>query len=708
MTSRNLFFKVFFQEFKKRIWSAAILFVIMFFAFPVSNMMVTQAEISYGKGSQMTMDTAGFLQEHYLESAFSFQNSFFIILLVLSAVFLAVSGFSYLNSRKKVDFVHSMPIKREMLFAVKFLVGVVNYVLPLLVNVGMSLLVVVLNRPAAAKKLGMLGNVAEHTGWFLLLNIVFFLLFYSVAVLVMMLVGNTIIAFLGIGVLYFYHTAFSLLWLVLKTIFYDTFCTPYETFKSYDPVGLLSGQLKAVGKRMQYGEWGLEKIDYGADMSYVYIALGIIAAAVTVSVLLIKARRSESAGKALAFKYSEPVIKIAILAPGIVGGSLFMSMTSVGGSLGWLLFGAVVSFLLLSVILEMIFRLDFRGALQHKWSAFAGGAAAILLLAFFVFDLGGFDTKLPELSQLRSIGVDFDKLGMEQYLLDYYSDSEGRDWYYMAEQVWMEGESMEEAYTLAQYLTEHHKSSEVIGKPQGIYVTDAKDSADEAEQDGIIHICYRLKNGKKIYRSYRISWNEELLECASPVYRSEEYQSFIEGTHKKNANYSQMEYLIGITREICEFEEGQSGEFLDVYFEELKKLSLKEVIYDTPVMLFELLADENGWEQNISYPVFPSFEKTLAYLETLGIEQDDLQIREENIGQVTVTYYGDSCEEKEFTDEAERSEIIENCVSVELWNWNGNYGYTENYEVCLELLTEEELEYYYLKEVPDFVKKAFQ
>lgn len=706
MTSRNLFFKVCFHEFKKHIWSMAIIFVVMFFAFPVSNLLVTQSELSYAKSGQNLADTAGILQEYYLGSAFSFQNVFYLIVLIFSAVLLAVSGFSYLNSRKKVDFIHSMPIKRESLFGAKFLVGFLNYALPLLFNVGLSFLVVVLNRNSGFTRLGVLGNVAAHIGWFLLLHIVFFLLFYSVAVLAMTLVGNTIIAFLGIGVLYGYHTLLSLLIMVLKEMFYDTYCSVYQTFKSYDPIGLLMGQLESLEGKEEYGMWGLEKIPYGENLTQMYIALVIIVVAVAGAVLLMKFRPSESAGKAMAFKYSEPVIKIGVLAPGIVGGSLFMYMASVNGSLGWLVFGAVVSFLLLAVIMEMIFRLDFKGALQHKWSAFAGGIAALLLLGFFVFDIGGYDRKLPAENQIESIGVDFGEIGMERFAQHYYYIKDTHC-YNMAELVVFKDESVKDAYSLAEYLAKNHKSSdEYLG--YGVEIEDSVEDL-ETEQEGIIHICFRLKNGKKEYRAYRMNWNEAALEYAQPVYQSEEYQNIICASLEDKTDCVQMEYLTdeAVFGQKFSFEENQVKEFLEIYEEELKNLSLKQVLYETPEMLFDLQKDGEESEYWCSYPVFSFFDKTLAYLNQAGLKMEN-QLTEEFVGKITVVSYDGKYGEKEYTDKEEREEILKNCISSDLWGWKGYYDNPGNYEVRVEILTEDVINSYYLIEVPDFVEEDFK
>ena len=49
-------------------------------------------------------------------SILGFQNGFIAVIIVLLSLILGVTSFSWLHSRKKVDFYHSLPVKREKLF----------------------------------------------------------------------------------------------------------------------------------------------------------------------------------------------------------------------------------------------------------------------------------------------------------------------------------------------------------------------------------------------------------------------------------------------------------------------------------------------------------------------------------------------------------------------------------------------------------------
>lgn len=712
MTSKNLFFKVCFHDFKKRIWSVAILFVIMFFAFPVSNMLTTQMYGSLVKNGQGVAEYAGQLQEYYIGGVFSFVNGFYIFLLIAAAVMMAVSGFAYLNSRKKVDFIHSMPIKRESLFAAKFLVGIVNYVLPLLLNVGLSFFVVLLRSNSAFKTMGVTVNILAHIGWFLLMNIVYFLLFYSIAVLVMVLVGNTIIAFLGIGVFYFYQTLVSQLFVLCKRLFYDTYLGEYETIRAYDPIALLIRQIDALEDRMVYGVFGLEKIQYDKALTNMFISLGIIVVAIVIAVILMKKRASESAGKALAFKYSEPIIKIAIIGPSVVAGGLFMYLAALDYSIGWFIFGAVICFLLLAVILEMIFRLDFRGALRNKWSAFVGGGVAVLITLFFVLDLSGFDKKIPKLERIESVGISFGGIGMEDYVADRY-DEETDTWYNcdVIECTELKGDDLEKAYDLAQYLAKNHNDAKDGIMGRGFYIIEDSFVTEEDGfilNEGSVQLCYRLKNGKEIYRNYYIYWTDEVLEYVEDIYQCEPYQQVVYPILTDENEYFYIDYLSNLEYDNYQFEGEQAKEFLELYKEELRTLTLETVLCDSPVMLFELMGKSGTESSGVRYPIYESFEKTRDYMKELGLIEENELIDVNSIGNITIINYGEEYREIEYKDPEEKKEILKNCINPELCYWSTNYKYYGEYEVSFNHLNEDVEEYYYLREIPDFVKEDFE
>ena len=56
----------------------------------------------------------------------------------------AWNGFSWLHARNQVDLYHSLPVKRQKLFLIHVLIGVVDYALPALCCMVLSMLVIIL------------------------------------------------------------------------------------------------------------------------------------------------------------------------------------------------------------------------------------------------------------------------------------------------------------------------------------------------------------------------------------------------------------------------------------------------------------------------------------------------------------------------------------------------------------------------------------
>ena len=63
------------------------------------------------------------------------------IVVVAAAVLYALLGFGYLYSGEKTDFYHSLPMKREALYLVSLVSGLISFVVPYLVSIGMAYMI---------------------------------------------------------------------------------------------------------------------------------------------------------------------------------------------------------------------------------------------------------------------------------------------------------------------------------------------------------------------------------------------------------------------------------------------------------------------------------------------------------------------------------------------------------------------------------------
>ena len=115
MTSKISFFKMVRSDMKRRIWVMALLFLGFFIVLPLGCMLKVgnyQRMLADGgiKAADLFEMTARYVSaDNYLVAAG----------IIVSAVLAAFTGFSYLQSKNKLDLFHSIPVKRETLFGMQ-------------------------------------------------------------------------------------------------------------------------------------------------------------------------------------------------------------------------------------------------------------------------------------------------------------------------------------------------------------------------------------------------------------------------------------------------------------------------------------------------------------------------------------------------------------------------------------------------------------
>ena len=137
MTSKNLFFNLMREDLKRRLWAVALTFLTFFFSLPVA------VALTLSESRNMEESYQGML--HSARSVLGFNNGFIAVIIVLLSLILGVTSFSWLHSRKKVDFYHSLPVRREKLFFVNYLDGALILFFAYAVNLLLGLLVAMVN-----------------------------------------------------------------------------------------------------------------------------------------------------------------------------------------------------------------------------------------------------------------------------------------------------------------------------------------------------------------------------------------------------------------------------------------------------------------------------------------------------------------------------------------------------------------------------------
>ena len=562
MTSASLFFKLQKEDLKRRIWVVALLFLGFFFAYPVNlaltmeNAANSQFAMYNGYTPLVNTGTPEYLAKvlEYKTKAVvnlvSYGNVMPLFLMVTAAVVIGAAGFAYLHNQKKVDFYHSIPVRREMLYLVYHVDGI----LILTVTYFIHLLVLM----AAAAAYGV--SPAKFAGPMLFgffMNLLYYIVTYETVIVAMMMTGKIIVGLLATAVFFSFFPAVGALIEGFEDIFFITADQiPNEAL--FDTLGHLS----PVGAYVM----SLADISDGKTVAAAQI-LGLLITIFAGGILgmeLYRKRPMEAAGKAMAFKKTMAPIRILIVLAAGMGASMFF--WTLQSRLRWGLFGMVAGVLLAHCIIEIIYQADFKKLFSHKLQLLGCVAAGVLFFLSFHYDWYGYDRFIPEEEKIASAGLDF---SIDENFLKGYAHAVEEDGKWCVEYTTSTYDFVKEHMQLTDMDTvlavarEGVKEAEkdrkerfsrsygisaareaelmvaetapadaisVIGGadgPTSIFVAGKVGSGedDNLEKDIQIYVnvFYNLKNGKQVGRRYSVSLNSIMGEYDT-LYASEEYK----------------------------------------------------------------------------------------------------------------------------------------------------------------------------------------
>lgn len=630
MTSKNLCFNLMKEDLKRRIWTVALLMLTFFFC------IVIPVIYAGGQPIDSFLDHREWLnsvRDDVLQ-LIGGENPFVIMTVVVAAVVCGVSGFSYLHNAKKVDFYHSIPVKREQMFLASYLNGIVMMGAVYLLNLLIALV--------AASTFGVgFGDTfsAAMTGY--VFHMAFYSLMYTTVVLAMMMTGNVIIALLGSVVFFYYVPAVVL----LASGYMSTWL---QTFSYTDS---LNDTLEFLMVHTSPFIYYIMKIENYGEESVAAVVLAVCLVTILLAVivcLLYRYRPSEAAGKAMAFKKTMAPIKILLVLPISLAFCLFFYMLR--DSFGWAVFGVVCGTLIVHCLMEIIYHFDFRKLFSHKVHLLVCLVAGLLILCGFKFDLFGYDTYLPKENQVKSASIYL--RSMDNWVS--YGDVKLERGYYRWD--YQDGDT---------YVREHMKlenAADVIAMAQqGIRYNEMQESGqwyDEYENAEFVGFTveYTLKSGRTVSRIYTAALSdiEVMLER---IYDSGQYKEGVypimaqTGEETLRVNFQQFNNIVGTVKGDA------SAEILAVYQEELKALKYETRKKEAPIGTIQfvtakmdeaLKARENDssngyyYSRDIAdrsyYPVYPSFTRTLELLKENGVTLVN-GLSSANISQVEVIDY---------------------------------------------------------------------
>ena len=651
MTSRSLFFKYMKENTKQRIWNLALVLLLCFFAFPVTTALWSSTAFRpENLNSSLPADLARTqAQRDFTRDMlrmYSMKGGALAFMLTIAAVVLAASGFAYLHSKKKTDFYHSLPIRREMLYAVTCLNGFLYMAVAYL---GFLTIAAVMIR---------VKGVPFDWGSLYLASVehlCFFALVYMTAILSMLLTGNLVVGLLGTGVLFSWGPVICM---TISAYFSEYFTTFYgdDSF------------LLALSERTSPVAWYVKACMSSQPGRMALWAMLAAAVLFLLGMLLYRRRPSEAAGHAMAFPITEPIIRFLIAVPSsLLLGAMFHSMMYEDG---WTVFGLVCGLLLVSCIIEIIYHFDFKSLFAHKRQLLVSAVFVGVVFAIFRFDLFGYDRYLPATEKLASGGIYSDLLDPDA-TSQYHSTVEYTEGWYgvtfdampsstLADEMQIsDDQGLELLHTIAAQGV--HDAAQARDR----FLRGGGRSYDLEEGDEAFHnvtIAWHLRNGRTVYRSYRVNVSGVRAALES-VYDLDAYKTAMYPVLSLSAddvagiNYKEEDECSHVKLAGADVK----AALLAAYQEELKALTSETRAHEMPIAeiqfktneqqaLIQKLRDEGGnytlFNHYYYYPIYPSFTKTIALLRACGVEVGGT-VTPEKTASITLSYQGVAVSEEE-------------------------------------------------------------
>ena len=620
MTSSPLFFDLLKENLKRRLWGIALSCLTFFFALPVPFLLAATSYLAperLGTFQETISPDEGLLlarESLYRElTDLAGSDSINFLLLCLAGT-LVISGFSYLQQKNRTDFLHSLPVGRAQLYAAvslnTFLIAAVPYLF-------MSLL--------SGVVLQVYSRHPESVPFLLsqaFLHLAFYLLFQAVFTLAVMMTGHLAVSLMASGVFFFLPVLLSAIGPSILETFFKTYCYRSAFWKMVSqfcsPFSLSLDVCLPSGPRAA-----------AAFFSGVLLLF--------LSLVLYRIRPSEAAGRAMAFRRTEGPVKVLVTVPLSIAGLLIMNAIQ-GDSDAWMLFGLFSALLLTGCFMEIIYHFDFRKLFSGKKALLTAAALSLGIFAFFRFDLSGYDRYLPAEDDIVSAGIMTGYLEPDQRNYHYrlsVTDKPGT-FYVNTEQ----GTAAEELI-----LKMHLACTEDVRSiaEHGIYKlsVEEQERTASARPGGEVLVAWHLKNGKHVLRSYsydleRIQGNLDRV-WDDPAYRETMYPLFgTESSDLSGINFQdalRLDHVPGTAGDSPEAVRLRT-ELFEAYKEEFSKLSAETRHRESPAgclqfktKSFQETADllrKHGQDLSFLneydyYPVYPSFQKTIAALSKCGV-----------------------------------------------------------------------------------------
>lgn len=698
MTSKKSFLVSMKTNLKRRIWLLVIMILTLTFSMPMYLAMALSTEKMYYSYKDLPI---------HLGKVFASLvglNGIICFLVAVLAIISAIQGFSYMYQQKKLDLYMSVPVSKERRFAVIYLNGILVFIIPYLINLALCFLV--------GKAMG--ANIwlgVEEAAAAVIGNTIFYLAMYHVTLLSVMLTGNLIVTLLGTGVLLYYDMAVCSLLLSYMGRFFSSYY--YKSSEKIERflISPVFRFMKAFDECFTYEyNYTQERVlHWGKFFSGMLPVLLFAVLAFALVYWCYTKKAAEVCTKAMAFAKTKGVIKVLLTSvAGLAGGIIFYGLS--GSSMAFMVLGLIVGTLLCHGIVEVIYDFDIRSVKNGWRSLLVSGGVVAVSFCIFQFDLLGYDSYVPEASEIESVSFSFADL----YDSFYDEDLNG----------------MGNEY----YAFEHMKITDIAPVLELAKLRTGMEEPDGTDQEDAFYrsciVKYRLKNGKEAYRRFPTKYMEDVA-LLNEIVTDKEYQqsAYLIYNEPLIALGDALKLNYDSGAELCEVQGFTLDELVLAYRKDLEGFDFSDMIAECVQGRF--IVEDTAKNQYLQgfLPVYPCFENVNRLLKEAGlyreyyvdpdmieqlvIRNDNSELRDAYEENGDYQLYQDFMVEETFTDPMEIRQIVPALYPdtyTDHWTPEGkvNMGFyvTVSYKAGSKVQPERYICYYMLEDkIPDFVRE---
>ena len=666
------------EDMKRRNWVFWSSFLVFFCTFPGYLLLRLNSILSvYENADAAGLQVMQGRMDEVVKVLFH-ANGLLPVLIISLAILIGMQGFAYLHNKKQVDFYHSQPVSRKRRFTVLWFDGVMIFVVTYLVNMFLGMLV-------AAAFGSMSGVIFTGAMKAFFLYFLLFLGIYHLAMIAILLTGNTLVSLLAMGLLLGYELAARAMAVVMASSFFVTYGSG-EKNKIFDtvfsPIVNIYKYIILAGRQGRYYNYEGKIYTYG---NLVINLLLLAVAFWIVSFLLYQKRASESHGNSISFPKIKEVLRFALLL--LFGSFCTCAVFFVaGGSVVLALLGAVFSVALGHAVIQLIYEVDFR-AIRKKWLT-AGISLITVVLVFLAFryDWMGYDSHIPKQPKVESVYI---SLAAESFGDSNYVMPDGTEVY-----RWYQARNMEITDLDAIYaLLENRK-----------LITKDTRNYDKGYES--IEIKFRMKNGKTQYRRLYLNY-EENLNLLNQIYHMDAYQlannQVMEENFVDNYRIISATYNNGFGNVTAPIDVDMHA-LVEAYKKDVENADYEEVYYNYPRAQISLLGvgiQKEEYRNAWNILIYDSYKNTIALLEKAGVDfynvfdnayEDRIQkieVRQEDYvtlltSETELVSYSQAERTAIYTDPEVFGKILEKAVpSTNRWWSNKSRSNNEEYSVYI-------------------------